>query len=198
MQQIAQQPTVLIAEPDALVSIDLSDALENAGYQVLGPFATTASAVTAVEQQCPTLAIVDVTLRDGPCIALIHQLRQRGVPFLVHSAHQPHQPHPVSFQGAPWLVKPALPWDVVALCDELSLSGAASAIDEPVTPIHLVQPAVSPSNPFVRKLGGFAALSDADLAMLERISASPRFVASGTDLAREGEKPDGVFGLASV
>ena len=48
------------------------------------------------------------------------------------------------------------------------------------------------SNPLIRKLEGFAPLSAADRFLLERISAGARPVAAGTDLAREGESPDGV------
>ena len=193
MQQMAQQPAALIAEADGLVGVDLSDALEKAGYRVLGPFATAVEALAALGQDSPTLAVIDVALKDGPCAALADELRQRRVPFLVHSVHRPDKPHSVSFQGVPWLVKPALPWDVVALCEELSLSDPAPARDEPASLIRPVPQAKASGNPFVRKLEGFAALSDADRAMLERISANPRYVAPGTDLAREGDKPDGVF-----
>lgn len=54
-------------------------------------------------------------------------------------------------------------------------------------------PAVSTPNPFVRKLESFTALSQADRAMLEQISAEPRIVSSRTDLVREGDRPEGVF-----
>jgi len=88
MDLIARQPLVLLAEVDAIVGIDVSDALEQAGYRVLGPFATSREALAAMEQESPALAIVDVVLRDGVCITLGDKLRQRGVPFLVHSSLQ--------------------------------------------------------------------------------------------------------------
>ena len=65
--------------------------------------------------------------------------------------------------------------------------------DETTAPLRLVHPPAGIPNPFVRKLESFTALSDADRAMLERISAEPRMVAPRTDLVREGDKPDGVF-----
>lgn len=49
------------------------------------------------------------------------------------------------------------------------------------------------SNPCIRKLEGFVALSDADRLMLEQISAQPQTVEPHTDLVREGDKPEGVF-----
>jgi len=54
-------------------------------------------------------------------------------------------------------------------------------------------PAASTPNPLIRKLEGFTTLSDADRALLGRISADPRAVGPHTDLVREGDKPDGVF-----
>ena len=43
------------------------------------------------------------------------------------------------------------------------------------------------SNPFVRKLEGFAPLSDHDKGALERVSATPRDVKADRDLIREGD-----------
>src|SRR3954469_2056381 len=131
MSSIEQQPVVLLSESDALIGMDLSDALEKAGYRVLGPVGTMAEALQHLERDRPTLAVIDVLLRDGRCTALARELRQRGVPFLVHSGCRQDQRLASDFQGAPWLSKPALPWDVVALCDELSLSALAPVHDAP-------------------------------------------------------------------
>jgi CRP-like cAMP-binding protein len=57
----------------------------------------------------------------------------------------------------------------------------------------LVQPASGHGNPLIRKLEGFATLSDVDRAVLARISTETRRVAPGTDLVREGDAPAGVF-----
>ena len=48
------------------------------------------------------------------------------------------------------------------------------------------------SNPLVRKLEGFIALSDVDRTMLERISMEARLLGPRTDLIREGDQPDHV------
>src|SRR4051812_17847572 len=122
MKLMAQQPVVLLTESDAVVGMDLSDALEKAGYRVLGPVDTMAEALNLLEQERPTLAILDLLLRDGSCTALAAELRQRGVPFLIQSEHPRTDPLAPEFQDVPWLSKPVYPWDVVALCDELSLS----------------------------------------------------------------------------
>lgn len=196
MREMGRQPLVLLAESDAVVAMDLGDALEGAGYRVLGPFATTAEALSCLTRETPALAIVDTMLRDGPCAALAHALRRCRVPFLVHSSLERDDPDAAGFQDAPWLRKPALPWDVVILLDEVAISDPAREAPAQTAPPAPVRPPPigrDQRNPFVRKLEGFAPLSVADRAMLERISANPRTVAPQTDLVREGDKPDGVF-----
>lgn len=49
------------------------------------------------------------------------------------------------------------------------------------------------NNPLILKLESLAPLADDDRAVLERISANPQHVEPGTDLIREGDKPDGVY-----
>ncbi|MER2269793.1 helix-turn-helix domain-containing protein [Methylobacterium oxalidis] len=197
MNRMSQQPVVLLTEVDPLIGVDLSDALEKAGYRVLGPVGAMAEALRHLEQDKPTLAIIDVLLKDGCCTALARELRQRGVPFLVHSDFRQDQRLNGEFQDVLWLSKPASPEDMVALCGELSLAVSAPAPEvpssKPAAPIRLVHRTTGTSNPFARKLEGFVALTDADRALLEQISASPRIVQPHTDLVREGDKPDGVF-----
>jgi CRP-like cAMP-binding protein len=55
------------------------------------------------------------------------------------------------------------------------------------------RPAGWTNNPLILKLESLATLSDDDRAVLERISAKPQLVPAGTDLIREGDKPDGVY-----
>jgi len=193
-----QPSVVLLAESDAIVGVDLNDALAQAGYRVLGPAETTAEALGLLEQTRPTLAVIDVQLKDGRCTQLIRQLRERGVPFLVHSGVRQDQRLNSDVRGAPWLTKPALPWDVVALCDELSLSSGAALKDgvagEHAASVQLIDQTASGSrNPLIAKLEGFTGLSEADRAILGRICAAPHAVPPHTDLAREGDKPEGVI-----
>src|SRR6195952_3028931 len=65
-----QHPVVLLSESDALIGMDPCDALEKAGYRVVGPVGTMAEALQHLEQDRPTLAVIDVLLRDGRCTAL--------------------------------------------------------------------------------------------------------------------------------
>lgn len=123
MTRIDEQPAVLLTEADPVVGMDLSDALEQAGYHVIGPVDTVEHALRHLEDAKPTVAVIDVQLKDGRCTALARELRWRGLPFLIHSACRQDQRLAGDFQGIPWLSKPAQPEDVVVLCDELSLAG---------------------------------------------------------------------------
>ncbi|ARO54559.1 hypothetical protein B2G69_10620 [Methylorubrum zatmanii] len=68
--------------------MDLSGTLEQAGYRVLGPAATAAEALSLLEQETPTLAVIGIALRDKLCAELVRTLRQRGVAFLVPSGYR--------------------------------------------------------------------------------------------------------------
>lgn len=187
MTQNGEQPVVLLADSDAIIGMDLSDALERAGYRVLQPVGTAADALRLIEQEKPTLAVIDAILQDGRATELTQALRRDGVLFLVHSASRPDQHVDGEFQGVAWLNKPGATQDVVACLNEL----AASTNERRAAVAHAEPDAAG--NPLIRKLEGFAPLSDTDRATLTRISAKPRQVAAGKDLVREGDAPVGVF-----
>ncbi|ACK84206.1 helix-turn-helix domain-containing protein [Methylorubrum extorquens] len=194
MMSLDQQPSVLLTEEVPLVGMDLSDTLEQAGYRVLGPAATASQALSLLEQETPALAVIDIMLKDGPCTELARELRRRGVAFLVHSGCYQDEPLASEFLGVPWISKPAPPDDVVSVLGELLLTTASTRQDAAAaTPLRLVEQSTARGNPLIRKLERFAMLSEADRALLEQISASPRTVPAGTDLVREGDEPDGVF-----
>lgn len=173
---------VLLAESDALIGMELKDTLEEAGYRVLGPCLTEADALTLLEQGAPALAVLDVELRGGPCTGLANELRRRGVAFMIHSARDRREPIACAFRDAPWISKPGLPVDVLAILEGLS---------RPTTTLR--RDGAACVNPLIRKLERLAPLSDADQHLLEQLSANPRLVPPHTDLVREGDKPDGVL-----
>ena len=111
---------VLLAEDEALIGLDLSDILEDAGYRVIGPVATAAEALHLLQRDDPQFAIIDVRLRDGPCTEVVRLLRQRGVPFVVHSGCQVDEPLATELGNAPWLIKPASPRDLLAALEGLT------------------------------------------------------------------------------
>ncbi|TNC05409.1 response regulator [Methylobacterium terricola] len=111
--------TVLLVEDDALVGLDLGEALARAGYRTAGPVGTLAGALVQLRHRTPDLAIVDVRLRDGLSSELARELHQRQVPFVVHSAWRRDTSLCPELQAAPLLAKPALPSEVVATLNKL-------------------------------------------------------------------------------
>jgi DNA-binding response OmpR family regulator len=98
---------ILLAEDSAIIGLELADSLESEGFEVAGPFTTCAAAEAWLGAHEPAAAILDNTLKDGPCEQLAGDLRRRGVPFIVYSGHAREAEHPAVFQGVPWVTKPA-------------------------------------------------------------------------------------------
>lgn len=113
MQSADSANRVLVIENEALVSLDLCEMLQDAGYSVIGPANTVAGAIFLLQRERPQAAIIDVWLRDGSCVVLADLLRKCGVPFLVHSVYGPLECPAPEFRDVPWLEKPALPDDFV-------------------------------------------------------------------------------------
>lgn len=116
----------------------------------------------------------------------------------MHSGYRQNDPLADALVDVPWIIKPAPPEDVVSVLDEVSLTAASVGQEAAAAPPpRRVGPNAVRANPLVRKLERFAPLSDADRALLEQICANPRIVPSLTDLAREGDRSDGVFVVLS-
>jgi DNA-binding response OmpR family regulator len=91
--------------------------LEEAGFEVAGPFTRGDESMRWLDTHTPDLAVLDIILGDGPCSALARQLRSRGVPFLVFSGHDRGPDVPKEFWGVPWIEKPG---SFEALSEELA------------------------------------------------------------------------------
>ena len=96
----------LLVEDQALIGMALEAYLEDAGYEVAGPFGTCAAALAALDTQPLQVAVVDYRLQDGCCLRLVRVLRARGIPFLVYSGLPRLLDLSSEFEGIPWLEKP--------------------------------------------------------------------------------------------
>ena len=79
--------TVLVAEDELLIALDVMDELEGAGFVTVGPFARTAEALDYCRTHTPDCAVLDVRLADGDCYPLADLLSSREVPVVFHSGH---------------------------------------------------------------------------------------------------------------
>ncbi len=79
---------VLVLEDEALIALNVQDELQDAGYEVAGPFSTCSAALEWLQTTTPDMAILDATLKDGPCREIALELSRREVPFLIYSGYQ--------------------------------------------------------------------------------------------------------------
>ncbi|MCA1440451.1 response regulator [Ensifer sp. IC4062] len=79
--------TVLIVEDEFLIAMDLKLLLEGHGWCVLGPAVTVGEALEQLNGELPTIAILDVTLRDGKVTPVAEALRAQNIPFVMASAY---------------------------------------------------------------------------------------------------------------
>lgn len=92
-----------------MVGLELEETLAEAGFGVVGPFATSADASAYLERHGqPDVALIDYDLRDGSCESLLRALLAGGVPVLVHSGYQDRPAErPCDLRALPWIEKPA-------------------------------------------------------------------------------------------
>src|SRR5918997_3655838 len=77
------QPCCMIVEDQALIGMSLEASLEEAGFEVAGPFMSNAQALRWLENAAPDLALLDVMLKDGTSLRIARELKSRGVPFVI-------------------------------------------------------------------------------------------------------------------
>jgi|SRR4051794_8590382 DNA-binding response OmpR family regulator len=99
---------VMLLEDEALIALDLQTELQEAGYEVAGPFATRKLALEWLDRETPECAVLDTVLKDGPCEDVARALAKRDVPFVVYSGHRQDLNTFKEFSHATWVEKPAM------------------------------------------------------------------------------------------
>jgi DNA-binding response OmpR family regulator len=113
------KPYVLIAEDEALIALNLEDELRDAGYAVAGPFTTCSAALEWLHTTTPDMAILDASLKDGPCRNIALELSRREVPFFIYSGHLEDHNLRLEFHHATWIEKPVPSAVLVQECQQL-------------------------------------------------------------------------------
>jgi DNA-binding response OmpR family regulator len=78
---------ILLVEDEMIIAFDLTDRLEDGGFQVDGPYPSVERALGAIERRRPDGAVLDVQLTDGPVFPVADRLTELGVPIVFHSGH---------------------------------------------------------------------------------------------------------------
>jgi DNA-binding NarL/FixJ family response regulator len=79
--------TVLVAEDELLIAMDLMDELGAAGFATVGPFSRVEHAIEYCRTNRPDCAVLDVRLQDGESYPLADYLSKCDVPMVFHSGH---------------------------------------------------------------------------------------------------------------
>jgi DNA-binding response OmpR family regulator len=110
---------VLVLEDEALIALNVQDELQDAGYEVAGPFSTCSAALEWLQTTTPDMAILDTTLKDGPCREIALELSRREVPFLIYSGYQEDRQLLSEFDHITWIEKPVPSEVLVQACQQL-------------------------------------------------------------------------------
>ena len=103
----------LIAEDEAIIAMALAEAIEEAGFDVLGPFSRCSAVLDALDHRIFDAAILDAQLQDGPSEVVALEHRRRNIPFVICSGHPRTGDRRPAFADAPWVEKPATPTEVL-------------------------------------------------------------------------------------
>jgi two-component system, response regulator PdtaR len=123
------QKTVLVVEDEFLIAMDLTLLLEKHGWRVLGSASTVNEALRLLDGELPTVALLDVTLKDGTVLLVAETLRARNVPFIVASAYErPEFAGGAVLAGAPNVGKPTH-WGAPPTCTPAAIHRVLTATD---------------------------------------------------------------------
>jgi DNA-binding response OmpR family regulator len=118
---------VLVVEDEFLIAMDLTLLLEKHGWEVLGPASTVKEALRLLDHERPTVALLDVTLKDGTVSPVAEALRARNVPFIVASAYdRPELVGGSVLEGVPNVGKPTQERRLLALLEQFVNDGNLS------------------------------------------------------------------------
>ena len=104
---------ILIVEDEWLIADYFADILRDEGYDIVGPVATIAEALSTIDEERIDGAILDIRLREETSYPVATRLDGLGVPFLFLSG-DPEPDRPERLQSAPTLPKPILPDELIA------------------------------------------------------------------------------------
>lgn len=113
-QKGADPCIILLVEDEPLVLMDLEIAAEDVGCDYLSA-RRLAEALALAETANVSTAVLDVNLGGGDtCLPVAAILRQRGIPFILHSGDLDRQDELVRTLGAALVAKPASAREVIA------------------------------------------------------------------------------------
>ena len=120
----------MIVEDQVLIGMALQVSLDEAGFETAGPFMSNAASLQWLHVNTPELALLDVLLKDGPCVQLARELKSRGIPFAIYSGLPRAADAPDEFRDVPWLEKPVSRETLATTLQQLARATASEGTDE--------------------------------------------------------------------
>ena len=102
---VGQGRNILIVEDEPLIAMMLEDFLETLGHSIAASCDNLSDAMKHAADGEFDVAILDVNLKGESVWPVAHQLKARGVPFIIASGGHV-EPPPSEFATAPMLEKP--------------------------------------------------------------------------------------------
>lgn len=112
-----QGSVVLVVEDSFLLAVNVAEALQEAGAVVLGPCCNVSSTLAVLEQDRPSLAVLDVSLGADTSFDIGRKLKSWGVPILFTTGHD-DTVVPPDLCDARFLLKPATSAQMIGLLVE--------------------------------------------------------------------------------
>ena len=97
---------ILVAEDEVLVLMEIEDALEELGCEVVGRASTVAAALAAIANNALDGALLDMNLRRESILPAAEKLLAQGVPFLLVTGYAGRSGDASILANAPRLTKP--------------------------------------------------------------------------------------------
>jgi two-component SAPR family response regulator len=120
----------MIVEDQVLIGMALQVSLDEAGFETAGPFMSNAASLQWLHLNTPELALLDVLLKDGPCVRLARELKSRGIPFAIYSGLPRAADTPDEFRDVAWLEKPVSRETLATTLQQLARATASDRTDE--------------------------------------------------------------------
>jgi two-component SAPR family response regulator len=117
----------MIVEDQVLIGMALQVSLDEAGFETAGPFLSNAASLRWLHANTPELALLDVLLKDGPCVQLARELKSRGIPFAIYSGLPSAADAPEELRDVPWLEKPVSRETLATTLDQLTCASGSNA-----------------------------------------------------------------------
>jgi CheY-like chemotaxis protein len=106
---------VLLVADEALIGLQLEEALEGEGCQVVGVAGSVAEALDLLNDDRPDGALLDINLSGEKSFAVADRLVELQVPFVFCTGYAGHSLIPERFAGIPLLRKPFDVQEVAAI-----------------------------------------------------------------------------------